>query len=39
MLREKMIQVTKDFGVLDTTEEAENLADEYIRQGDIPRKV
>jgi hypothetical protein len=32
-LKEKMTHVTHDFRILPITEEAENLADEYIREG------
>ncbi len=37
-LKGKMTQVTKDFGVLPITEEAENLADEYIKKGVFPER-
>jgi hypothetical protein len=32
-LKEKMTRVTQDFRILPITEEAENLADEYIKEG------
>lgn len=38
ILREKMIQMTKDFNILRITEEVETLADEYIKSGVFPEK-